>query len=102
MKNVLEEITRLRLERKWSEYDLSKHSGLSQSTISNWYRKKQVPTIQTLSKLCDGFGIRLSQFFAEGEDTVSLTPEQKDMLDHWSTLNEKQQQIIMALLKNMQ
>lgn len=102
MKNVLEEITRLRLERKWSEYDLSKHSGLSQSTISNWYRKKQVPTIQTLSKLCDGFGITLSQFFAEGEDTVSLTPEQKDMLDHWSTLNEKQQQIIMALLKNMQ
>ena len=50
MKNVLEEITRLRLERKWSEYDLSKHSGLSQSTISNWYRKKQVPTIQTLNK----------------------------------------------------
>lgn len=102
MKNVLEEITRLRLERKWSEYDLSKHSGLSQSTISNWYRKKQVPTIQTLNKLCNGFGITLAQFFAEGEDAISLTPDQKDMLDNWSTLNKKQQQIIMDLLKNMQ
>ena len=102
MKNVLEEITRLRLERKWSEYDLSKHSGLSQSTISKWYRKKQVPTIQTLNKLCNGFGITLAQFFAEGEDAISLTPEQKDMLDNWSTLNKKQQQIIMDLLKNMQ
>ena len=102
MKNVLEEITRLRLERKWSEYDLSKHSGLSQSTISNWYRKKQVPTIQTLNKLCNGFGITLAQFFAEGEDAISLPPEQKDMLDNWSTLNKKQQQIIMDLLKNMQ
>lgn len=102
MKNVLEEITRLRMERKWTEYDLSKHSGLSQSTISNWYRKKQVPTIQTLSKVCDGLGITLSQFFAEGEDAISLTPVQKEMLDNWSTLNEQQQQIVMDLLKNMQ
>lgn len=102
MKDVLEEITRLRMERKWSEYDLSKHSGLTQSTVSNWYRKKQVPTILTLSKICDGFGITLSQFFAEGEEAISLTPVQKDMLDNWSTLNGQQQQIIMDLLKNMQ
>lgn len=102
MKSILEEITRLRLERNWSEYDLSKHAGLSQSTISTWYRKKQIPTIQTLNKLCDGFGITLSQFFAEGEDAISLTPEQRKMLDSWSALNQQQQQIIMNLLKNMQ
>lgn len=102
MKSILEEITRLRLERNWSEYDLSKHAGLSQSTISTWYRKKQIPTIQTLNKLCNGFGITLSQFFAEGEDAISLTPEQRKMLDSWSTLNQQQQQIIMDLLKNMQ
>lgn len=29
MKDVLKEITRLRLERKWSEYELAKHSGVS-------------------------------------------------------------------------
>lgn len=102
MKSILEEITRLRLERNWSEYDLSKHAGLSQSTISTWYRKKQIPTIQTLNKLCDGFGITLSQFFAEGKDAISLTPEQRKMLDSWSALNQQQQQIIMDLLKNMQ
>lgn len=102
MKNILEEITRLRLERKWTEYDLSKNSGLSQSTISTWYRKNQTPTIQTLNKVCLGFGITLSQFFAEGEDAISLTPQQREMLDNWSMLNEKQQQIIMDLLKNMQ
>lgn len=79
MKNVLAEITRLRLERGWNEYELAKHCGLSQSTISTWYRKNQTPTIQTLDKVCKGLGISLSQFFAEGSDAVSLTPEQKDI-----------------------
>lgn len=72
MKDVLQEITRLRLERNWSEYELAKHAGLSQSTISTWYRKNQVPTIQTLEKVCKGFGITLSQFFAEGDDLVRI------------------------------
>ena len=90
MKNVLAEITRLRLERGWNEYELAKHCGLSQSTISTWYRKNQTPTIQTLDKVCKGLGISLSQFFAEGSDAVSLTPEQKDMLDNWSALNIQQ------------
>ena len=101
MKNILDEITRLRIERRWTEYDLAKHSGLSQSTISTWYRKKQTPTIQTLNKVCKGLGITLSQFFSEGDEAIYLTPTQKEMLDSWSSLTPKQQQIILALLKNM-
>ena len=101
MKDILKEITRLRLERNWSEYELAKYSGLTQSTISTWYRKNQTPTIQTLDKICKGFGITLSQFFAEGDDAVSLTSEQKEMLDNWSCLNDNQKQIIFDLLKVM-
>ena len=47
MKDVLEEITRLRLKRGWSEYELAKHSGLAQSTISTWYSKGQTPTLES-------------------------------------------------------
>lgn len=65
MKDILAEITRLRLQRGWSEYDLAKNSGLTQSTISTWYRKNQTPTIQTLDKVCRGFGITLSQFLTK-------------------------------------
>lgn len=101
MKDVLKEITRLRIKRKWSEYELAKNSGLTQSTISTWYRKNQMPTIQTLDKVCKGFGITLSQFFAEGDDAVFLTPAQKEMLDNWSALNEAQKQLVLDLLKSM-
>ena len=99
MKDILKEITRLRLSRNWSEYELAIRSNLSPSTISIWYRKNQTPTIPSLEKICKGLGITLSQFFAEGEDTLSLTQEQREMLDSWSSLNEKQQEIFLALLK---
>lgn len=101
MEDVLGKIIRLRLERGWSEYDLAKHSGLPQSTISTWYRKNQTPTIQSLSKLCKGLGITLSQFFADGGDAMSLTSEQKEMLDNWSTITPQQQQLFMDLIKNV-
>ena len=99
MKDVLREITMIRLERGWSEYELAKNSGISQSTISTWYRKNQTPTIQTLDKVCKGFGITLSQFFAEGDDSIFLTQEQKETLDNWSALNQKQRQLVTELLK---
>lgn len=70
MKDILEEITRLRLARHWSEYELALHSGLSQSTISTWYRKGQVPTIKSLEKICAGLGITLAQFFAEDNEPL--------------------------------
>ena len=99
MKDVLKEITRLRLERGWTEYELAKHANLTQSTISTWYRKNQIPTIPTLEKVCTGFGITLSQFFADGSDLVDLTAEQREMLDTWSALDPKQQKIVLELLK---
>lgn len=101
MKDILKEITRLRLERGWSEYELAKNAGLTQSTISTWYRKQQIPTIQTLDKVCKGFGITLSQFFAEGNDAISLTAEQMEMLDCWSALTEKQRTLFLELFKSI-
>lgn len=46
-------------------------------------------------------GITLSQFFAEGDDKVSLTPEQRELLDHWSVLTFEKQQIVKELLRRM-
>lgn len=101
MKDILEEITRLRQGRGWSEYELARHAGIPQSTISTWYSRRQTPTIQTLEKICKGFGITLSQFFAEGNDAVLLTEDQRIMLDNWATLTPQQKQAVLALLKAM-
>ena len=65
MIDVLQRINELREERHWTEYQLAERSGLTQSTISSWYRKNMLPTIPSLTKICDAFGISISQFFLE-------------------------------------
>lgn len=69
--DILKRIVDLRTERNWTEYQLAERSGLTQSTISSWYRKNMLPTIPSLSKICDAFGITLSQFFLEDESKIT-------------------------------
>ena len=99
--NILDRITQLRLERKWSEYELAKYSNITQSTISTWYRENQLPTIKSLDKICSGCGITLSQFFSENCDAISLTQKQREMLDNWSSLTEIQQELFLKLFKSI-
>lgn len=81
MKDILSVITAHREARGWTEYELAERSGLPQSTISSWYRKRMIPTVPSLEKICNAFGITLSQLFAEGSAAVSLTDCQKLLLE---------------------
>lgn len=101
MKDVLASIERLRIERGWTEYYLAERVGLPQSTISTWYRKNMIPTLPSLEKICDGLGITLSQLFAEGEEAVSLTENQRVLLKQWATLTPQQQEALLTLMKTM-
>ena len=101
MKDILSAIVSYRKERGWTEYQLAERSGLPQSTISSWYRKNIVPSVQSLEKVCAAFGITLSQLFSEGDDLVSLTTSQKQLLEHWSRLSEEQQTVLFALIEVM-
>ena len=83
--DVHKRIRELMEEKQWSEYRLAKMSGLSQSAISNLFKRNTLPSISTLEAICNGLNITLSQFFAE-ENLVELTPEQKEMFDRWMTL----------------
>lgn len=51
--------------------------------------------------ICDAFGITLSQFFADGEESVVLTPSQRKMLDKWNCLTEAQHNSLLILMDSM-
>ena len=102
MINVLERIMQYRLERNWTEYQLAEKSNLPQSTISSWYRKNQIPTIQSLEKICQAFNITLAQFFTEKSSTpVVLTDKQKVLIDNFNKLTQEQQKAVLALLATL-
>ena len=96
--DVLERLQKLMDARGWSMYRLAKESGLTESTISNIYRRNAIPSIVTLESICKGFGITLSQFFAEDE-MVELTPEFKEVFENWRTLTPEQKDATLAMMK---
>lgn len=97
---TLEKLNQLLQERGWTEYRLAKECGLSESTIANIYRRNSVPSITTLEAICKGFGITLSQFFAENE-MVELTPQMKELFDNWATLTPAQKEAALTMIKAM-
>lgn len=101
--NILKKITDLREERHWTEYQLAEKSGLTQSTISSWYRKNMLPSISSLTKICDAFGITLSQFFLEDDEKniVLLNSKQLLLLKSAAKLNAEQYDALLTFLQKL-
>lgn len=95
-----ERLRQLLNERGWSEYKLAKKCGLSESTVANIFRRNTVPSIATLETICSGFGITMSQFFAEG-DMIEITPELKELFENWVNLTPEQKKAANQMLKAM-
>ncbi len=100
--NILEKITTLREERHWTEYQLAEKSGLTQSTISSWYRKNLLPTIPSLMKICDAFEITMSHFFLEDTtQSVVLNDRQLQLLEAASKLDKEQMEALTTFLNKL-
>lgn len=92
------------MQQAWglSKYELSKRSGLSQSTISNLYRRNNEPTLHTLKQISKVFGVSPAVFVAEEGETVPLTGQQQEMLELFNGLSKENQEILVKIAKVMQ
>lgn len=98
--DATEKIKQLLAQRGWTAYRLSKNSGLAESTITNILKRNTVPSIPTLEAICKGFGITISQFFADGE-MIEITPDISELIQYYTVLSADQKEIAIQLLKNM-
>lgn len=95
--DVHEKLRDLMSQRGWTAYRLARECGLSEATIANVIRRNANPSLPTLEAICTGFGITLSQFFAESE-MVELSPELKALFDGWVTLSAEQKQAVLQMV----
>lgn len=86
---IVERILQLCEEKNMSQYEVAKRAGMTQSSMSNLMNRGSKPRVDTLEKICQGFGISLAQFFAPGK-YPDLTEEQRNVLREWDTLSEKE------------
>ena len=96
--DILERLNALLKARGWTRYRLSKESGLTESTLANIFQRNAMPSLDTLECICAGFGITLSQFFADGE-LIELTPDLKEVFDNWRTLTPEQKNATLVMMR---
>ena len=96
--NVLEKVKNMQLERGWSTYKLALESGLTQSTLSNMFARGTCPTVDTLEKICDAFGITLSEFFEESDRKTHVSKEELELLRKYRALTDKEKDAVKSMI----
>lgn len=92
--DVIDRLNSLKEKNGWTDYRISKECNLSGSTVTNVFTRGSVPHVDTLEAICKGFGITMSQFFYEGEETIVVTKEQKEMFDRWFSMPAEKKKLV--------
>lgn len=98
---VVERIKDLCEEKQMSRYQLAQRSGLQQSSISTIINRNTYPTILTLEKICNGFGITLAQFFTLGGNYSMLPEEERELLTLWNEMDILQKAQVKGFMKGI-
>ena len=97
--DINKKIEQLRFQRGWSMYELAQEAGITQSTLTSMIKRGNPPKIDTLSCICEAFGITLAQFFMEDEQLEILSKAEKELISLFRKLPDLKQQALIDLLK---
>ncbi|MCD8018823.1 MAG: helix-turn-helix transcriptional regulator [Clostridiales bacterium] len=89
-------------ERNITTYRLSKLTGLTQTALGDVLKKKHVPTMHTLEKICEGLEISMGQFFSKDTESGALTVEEKEIIETWNKLAPEDRDIFLKVIRAFQ
>ena len=98
MIDVLNRISSLQKQRGWTTYRLAEEAALTQSTLTNMFLRKTLPSLTTLDHICMAFGITMEEFFIE-ENAPS--PQEESAISLFRRLSEKEKTAVLALMKHL-
>lgn len=92
-------IKKMRKLHNMTTHKLSKHCGLSQSTISKLENGNRIPDIPTVKKICSVFNITLADFFAPERLPEPLNDNLFELYYVAKDLNDEQLESLLNFLK---
>lgn len=104
-KIILMRIEQLMEEKSITKYQLKENADIS-STIYQWKKnatrdKQRIPSLRSIEKICDYFGVSLSYFFAFDE-TIQRQLKDQELLALIQSLTSEQIKLIEGLIKEFQ
>ncbi len=100
MANVKKRIMEIIYNNHINIYKLSNITDITDSSIRNWFSKRDCsPSLESICKICDYFGLSLAQFFvSENEMLFPVKDEEKAMLETYITLSEDDKKLVNDLI----
>lgn len=96
--STLIRIQELCKQRGWSLYKLAKESDIAYSSLNNIFLRNTQPTIPTLEKICNGFGIKLSEFFADSISTTThsivLSDDEENLIKNYRSISKDNKKLL--------
>ena len=89
-------------KQKISNYRLSQMTGITQSVLARIIRRKNIPTVQTLERICAALNLSLAQFFAKDGNPPDLTAEQVEIIEMWNGLGPGEREQLMKIIRTFQ
>lgn len=65
MTNVYNKYLQMKDMLNLTDFDVSRKSGIPQTTISSWKQNENIPKVDNLLKLADTFNLKIEYFFSE-------------------------------------
>lgn len=98
---MIDRIKGLCAARSWTIYRLAKEANINHAALNTMLRRTSIPSVPSLMKICDGFGITLAQFFSLEDETATLTADQKDCLALWNNLSTKNKELASVYMRGL-
>ena len=107
-KTVSEKIFELLKQRDMSQKEFSERTGISQSTISEWKRKKTNPAADKILKICEVLQVSPSEPLEEDEieankkrsgDYVLFSKDERFLVESYRNLEPNQKERLMGYMR---
>ena len=102
----IEKFTTIKLQelmnnRNWSNYKLAKETGIAQSNIAYILDENNTPSFENLEKICDAFGISISEFFDTHGKYRILSDAHRELLVAFEKLKSEDKRFVKKIIDSL-
>lgn len=104
LNSTLLRIKEISEERHWSLYRLSKESGIPYTTLRNLFIRNNEPTLETVRRICNCFGISLSDFLGDDKPNIpqnDYTADEKNLIIDYRSLNRSNRNLLLTYIAGL-
>lgn len=98
---IYDKIDKMRRDKGWSIYGLAKKAGISTTALYHWRDRRSSPTLDVLDAVCSALNISVIAFLLEGDELITLTDAQQELVDEWNQLSTEQKRLIIHLMRSI-